>query len=383
MIELYDMQTFTSEQVMMRDSVLRLLADVMPPEKIEACEKASRYPEDAFQALARAGWLALPFDPAYGGAGASHRDLALFVEATAYHHLGTTSTFMTTVIYGGMNIQQQGTEALKRALIPRIIRGEMKLAAAYTEPNSGSDAGGITTRATRGGSDYLLRGQKVFITNAHVADYLVVTAKTDPTAGHRGLSLFLVDAKAPGVEVRTMDPMGRRTALTNEVFLDDVRVPATHLLGEENHGWKALMVALNLERLLLSASSAGQCLKIIEIAREWARDRKSFGHPITEYQAISHKFAEMAIAAQSARLHVYAAADLLDAGRDAVMQNSIAKVVSTEANMKCADLGLQIMGGAGYMEGPMSRLFKDARLNTIGGGSAEIMRNVIARQMGI
>lgn len=380
---MYDTYGFTQEQVLMRDSLLRLLEGVVPDSKIEELEKNSQYPEDAFQALARDGWLALPFDPSYGGMGASHKDMALFIEATAYHHLGVTSTVMTTVVYGGMNIQHHGSEALKAEMIPRIIRGELKLAAAYTEPNSGSDAGGIQTRAVRDGDDYILTGQKVFITNAHVADYLIVTAKTDPTAGHRGISLFLMDARAPGVEIRTMDPMGRRTALTNEVFMDEVRVPATHLLGKENQGWKALMRALNLERLLLSAASAGQSLKIIEIAKAWAKERKSFGRPITENQAISHKFAEMAIAAHSARLHTYAVAEKLDAGEDAVLENSIAKVVSTEANLKCADYGLQIMGGAGYMEGPMSRLFRDARLNTIGGGSGEIMRNVIAKLIGI
>ena len=135
--------------------------------------------------------------------------------------------------------------------------------------------------------------------------------------------------------------------------------------------------------MLLAAASTGQCLKIIDLARDWARERETFGQPITSYQAISHKFADMAMMTESARLHTYSAAGMLDDGLSPVMETSMAKVVATENNMKCADLGVQIMGGAGYMEGPMSRLFRDARVGPIGGGSSEIMRNVIAKQMDI
>jgi alkylation response protein AidB-like acyl-CoA dehydrogenase len=143
------------------------------------------------------------------------------------------------------------------------------------------------------------------------------------------------------------------------------------------------MQGLNLERVLLGAASCGQCLKIVDIARSWALDRRAFGKTITEYQAISHKFAEMQMMTETARLHTYSAADMLDAGANAILEASMAKVIATENNMKCADYGMQIMGGAGYMQGPMSRLFRDARVGPIGGGSSEIMRNVIARMMGL
>mgnify|MGYP006239717113 FL=1 len=167
------------------------------------------------------------------------------------------------------------------------------MAIGYSEPSGGSDAAAILTRAKRDGDGYVISGQKVFITNAHVADYLVITAKTDPDAGHRGLSLFLLDTKLPGVSIRNLNPMGRRTSLPNEVFLDEVRVPASHLVGEENRGWPLLMRGLNMERTLLAAASAGQMIKIIEIAKEWATERVAFGQKITEFQAIAHKFAEM------------------------------------------------------------------------------------------
>lgn len=379
----YKTYGFTEHQLMVRDSVLRLLEDVLPPEKIEALEANDAYPMEAYQALAQAGWLALPFEEAYGGANAGHRDLAAFIEATAYHHPGVTSAFMTTCIYAAMYIQYHGTDELKQEFLPPIIEGKRRMAVAYTEPHCGSDAAGIRTRAVRDGDDYVITGQKVYITNAHQADYLVVTAKTNPEGGHRGISLLIVDTRSPGLTIRPMNPMGRRTSLPNEVFFDEVRVPARYLLGGENEGWKKLMRGLNLERVLLGAASCGQCLRIVDLARDWAKDRQAFGRTITEYQAISHKFAEMQMMTESARLHTYQAADMLDEGINAVLETSMCKVIATENNLKVADLGVQIMGGAGYMEGPMSRLFRDARVGPIGGGSSEIMRNVIAKLMGL
>jgi alkylation response protein AidB-like acyl-CoA dehydrogenase len=374
---------FTPEQLLMRDNVLKLLARVMPRDKIEEHERNDAYPLEAFQALAREGYLALPFAEEFGGANAGHKDLAVFIEATAYHHPGVTSAFMTTVIYAAMYIQYFGTPEQQREFLPRVIEGTLKMAVAYTEPSGGSDAAGIKTRAVRNGDSYVLTGQKCYITNAHVADYLAVTAKTKPDGGHKGISLFLVDTKSKGVTIRNMNPMGRRTSLPNEVFLDDVHVPVRHRLGGENEAWKMMMRGLNLERVLLSAASAGQCLKIIDIARDWALARKAFGKTITEYQAISHKFADMMMMTESARLHTFSAAEMLDAGENPVLETSMAKVIATENNLKVADLGLQIMGGAGYMDGPMSRLYRDARVGPIGGGSSEIMRNVIAGRMGI
>lgn len=374
---------FTPEQVMMRDSVLGTLARVLPEAKILELEANSEYPAEAFAALAEAGWLALPFEEQYGGAAASNKDLAVFIEALGYHHAGITSAYMTTVIYGGLHLQFHGAEWMKRELLPKLIEGRLRMAIGYSEPSGGSDAAAILTRAKRDGDDYVISGQKVYITNAHVADYLVITAKTDPEAGHRGLSLFLLDTKLPGVTIRNLNPMGRRTSLPNEVFLDEVRVPASHLVGEENLGWPLLMRGLNMERMLLAAASAGQMIKIIEIAKNWATERKAFGQTITEFQAVAHKFAEMQMMTETARLHTFSVADMLDAGENPVMETAIAKTIATEHNMTVADMGVQIMGGAGYMDGRMSQLYRDARVGPIGGGTSEIMRTVIAKRMGV
>ncbi|MDA0262440.1 MAG: acyl-CoA dehydrogenase family protein [Proteobacteria bacterium] len=374
---------FSEEQTLMRDSLLGLLTRALPDERIRALEAAGDDPADAYQALAAAGWLGLPFAETHGGAAASYKDLAVFVEALSYHHNGLRAAYMTSVIYGGMSVQYHGAAALGAELIPRVISGAVRMAVSYSDPSSGSDAAAIRTRAVRDGDGYVLNGQKVFTTNAHVADYLVVTAKTDADAGRRGISLFVVDAKAPGMEIRPMAALGARTSPPNEVFIDAVRVPADHLLGEENDGWSRLMQSLNLERLLIAAASAGQCLKILEIASAFAKHREAFGQPITNFQAISHKLADLQMMMESARLATFHAANMLDAGEDAVLETTNAKVIASENNVACADLGMRVMAGAGYVEGDMQRLYRDSRAHTIGGGTSDVLRNVIAKRMGL
>lgn len=374
---------FTNEQILMRDAVLGLMSRVLPPEKITELDRERQFPHEAYQALAADGWLKLPYDAAHGGHGASHRDLAVFIEALGYHHPGIRVSFMSSAVYGGRYLQHLGNDSLKAEMLPGLQDGSNRTAIAFSEPDSGSDAAGIRTRATRDGDDWIISGQKVYVTNAHEADYLIVSTKTDPDAGRRGLSLFWVDTSGPGFEARPMDPLGSRSTLLNEVFFDDVRIPGNRLLGEVNGGWHGLMRGLNLERILIAAAAAGGCIKCIEVARNFARDRQAFGKRIGEFQAISHKFADMRMMMETARLVTYHTADMLDAGADAVTETAVAKVVATENNFKVADLGLQIMGAAGYVQGDMQRLFREARMGMIGGGTSEILRNVIANRMGV
>jgi alkylation response protein AidB-like acyl-CoA dehydrogenase len=374
---------FTEEQVLMRDAVLGLMARVLPAERIAELDHDRAFPREAYQALAADGWLKLAYDTAHGGHDASHRDLAVFIEALGYHHPGIRVGFMSTAIYGARYLQHLASDSLKAEMLSGMQDGSIRTAIAFSEPDSGSDAAGIRTRAVRDGDDWVISGQKVYVTNAHEADYLIVSVKTDPDAGRRGLSLFWVDTARPGFETRPMDPLGSRSTLLNEVFFDDVRIPANRLLGEINGGWHGLMRGLNLERVLIAAAAAGGCIKIIEVAQNFARDRRAFGQPIGEFQAISHKFADMRMMMETARLATYHTADMLDAGADAVTETAVAKVVATENNFKVADLGMQIMGAAGYVQGDMQRLFREARMGMIGGGTSEILRNVIAKRMGV
>ena len=374
---------FTEEQILMRDSILGLLGRVLPAKKMLELDKESEFPEEAFQAMATAGWLGLPIAEEYGGTGASNMDMAVFIEAMGYHHYGVRSAFMTTSIYGASHLQYHASDGQRQAMLPELIKGNLKMCIAYSEPDSGSDMAGIRTQAVRQGDEYVINGQKIYITNAHVSDWMVVSAKTDPEAGHKGLSLFLVYSKTPGLTIRPMDPLGSRTSLPSEVFFDDVRIPVANRLGKEGGAWPMLMRGLNQERLLLAATSAGHSMRILELVRNFATNRKAFGETITAYQAVSHKLADMHMLTEASRLVTFHAASMLDAGDDAVLETTTAKIVATENNFKVADLGMQLMGGAGYMAGEMQRLFREARLGPIGGGTSEILRNVIGKRMGL
>ncbi len=374
---------FTEEQILIRDSILGLLGRVIPEEKMLDLDKESEFPEEAFQAMAKAGWLGLPVAEEFGGTGASNMDMAVFIEALGYHHYGVRSAFMTTSIYGASHLQYHASDGQRQAMLPELIKGNLKMCIAYSEPDSGSDMAGIRSRAVRQGDEYVINGQKIYITNAHVCDWMVVSAKTDPEAGHEGLSLFLVYSKTPGLTIRPMDPLGSRTSLPNEVFFEDVRIPVANRLGKEGGAWPMLMRGLNQERLLLAATSAGHSMRILELVKNFAINRKAFGKTITAYQAVSHKLADMHMLTEASRLVTFHAATMLDAGEDAVLETTTAKVVATENNFKVADLGMQLMGGAGYMAGEMQRLFREARLGPIGGGTSEILRNVIGKRMGL
>lgn len=370
------------EQRMMREGVLDLLAKHLPWDRIRQMDDTREFPHEAYNALAEAGYIGLFYPEELGGMGGSYKDIAVLLETMGYYYTGIAQAVTTTAIYAGMHVAKFGTPEMKKEIVPKIISGEVKLALAMSEPGTGSDVAGIKTSAVREGDEYVINGSKVWITCAHVADYLVAIVKTDTQARHSGISTILVPTNAKGVEIRPLSMLGRRTSHANEVFFDNVRVPAANLFGGEGQAWKNIMKALGLERLGLAAISAGHCFKITEYARDYAKDRIQFGKPISEFQVIQHKLADMLILAETARQSIYRVAELLDAGQPVVTEASIAKIVCTENNFKCADMGMQIMGGAGYsMEYDMQMFFRDSRVGPIGGGTNEIQRNIIAKQL--
>jgi alkylation response protein AidB-like acyl-CoA dehydrogenase len=372
----------TDEQKMMREGVLDLLSRHLPWERIRKMDEAREFPHEAYNALAEAGYLGVFYPEDLGGMGASYKDIAVFMETLGYYYTGIAQGVTTTAIYAGMHVAKFGTPEMKKDIVPKIIAGKAKLALAMSEPGTGSDVAGIKTSAVRDGDDYVINGSKVWITCAHVADYLVAIVKTDKQARHSGISTILVPANAPGVTIRPLSMLGRRTTHANEVFFDNVRVPASNLFGGEGQAWKNIMAALALERMGLAAISAGHCFKITEYTRDYARDRIQFGQPISQFQVIQHKLADMMIMAETARQSVYRVAELLDGGHRVVQEASIAKIICTENNFKCADVGMQILGGAGYSnEYDMQMFFRDSRVGPIGGGTNEIQRNIIAKQM--
>ncbi len=373
---------YTEEQRLMAQSIPPLLQSVLPWEKIRKLDEAAEFPFEAYGALAKAGWMGLPYPVDVGGAGGSFKDLAVFVETVAYHNAQMASAWLTTVIYGGMQVCRNAAPALRDAILPGVMDGSIRLALCITEPDTGSDVGSIRTRAVVQGDDVVISGQKLFITCAHVADHLVVATKTDPEAGHRGISLFLVDARSPGLSIRPQKGLGRKMIHTNEVFFDAVRVPASRRLGELNQGWKALMQGLNLERLCLSASAVGNIRRIIDYAGDYARERTQFGKPLMAHQAVAHRLAEMQIMYETGVAAVHRTADMMDAGLAPALPAAATKVYCTESNVRCADMGMQVMGGAAWMmDHEMQMYYRDSRVGPIGGGTSEIMKNIIAKQM--
>jgi len=373
----------TEDQQMIRASVLDLLEKHLPFDSIRKLDDERAFPHEAYNALAEAGFMGLFYPEEYGGAGASHSDLTALVEALGYYYTGIAQAYMTTVIYAGMHIVNSGSAEMKARELPGIISGKTKLALAMSEPGTGSDVAGIKTSAVRQGDHYVLNGNKIWITCAHVADKLVVVCKTDSEAArHQGMTTLLVDARAPGVEIRPLKMLGRRTTHANEIFFTDVKVPVENLIGEEGGAWKSMMKCLNVERLCLSAISSGHCFRITDYAADYARDRIQFGQPISKFQVIQHKLADMLITSETARQSAWRVASLMDQGENPVRETSIAKIVTSEANVKCADMGVQVMGGAGYSSEYMMELYyRDCRVGPIGGGSNEIQRNIIAKQM--
>lgn len=380
---LMNLSGLSEEQRMMREGVLDLLAKHLPWDNIRKMDEAREFPHQAYNALAEAGYLGIFYPEELGGMGGSHKDIAVFLETLGYYYTGIAQAVTTTAIYAGMHVAKFGSPELKKTIVPKIIAGKAKLALAMSEPGTGSDVAGIKTSAIRQGDDFILNGNKVWITCAHVADYLVVITKTDAQAArHQGISTLLVDTKSPGVTIKPLAMLGRRTTHANEIFFDNVRVPASNLIGGESQAWRNIMKCLGLERMALAAISSGHCFKITEYARDYAKQRIQFGQSISNFQVIQHKLVDMLIMSETARQSVYRVADLLDAGQPAVQETSIAKIVCTENNFKCADIGLQVLGGAGYsMEYDMQMFFRDSRVGPIGGGSNEIQRNVLAKQM--
>lgn len=374
----------TDEQRAIREQVLTLLEKALPRERILEYDEAERFPAEAYAALADAGWMGLPFEPRYGGMGLGFKDLAVLIEALAYYWNGISSSYLTTVVIGGGHLKTYANDELKSRILPGVISGQIRLAFCLTEPGAGSDAAAIRTQAIPAGDYWVINGSKIYTTGAHVADYLVVVTKTDMAAGRKGMTMLLVDTSSPGLTIRPLRGLGRRALHTNEVFFDGVRVPGANLLGEVNQGWRNLMRCLNLERLAVSASHVGNCQCIVDYAKRHASQRVQFGRPITGFQAVAHKFADMQMLTDSARLMTYQVADMMDQGRDPVMQTSMAKVIATENNVRVVDMGMQVMGGASYMmEYEMQMYYRDCRIGPIGAGANEIQRTIIAKQMGL
>ncbi len=377
--------SFSAEQESLRSHLRELLDEVCPPEYAQECDNEGKPPREAYDALARQGWFGLILPAEYGGAGATPVELAIMLEEIGQHFEELGMWVFRTLTYGGYAVMQHGSREQKETLLPRVARGELSFCFGLTEPHAGSDAASIATRAVRDGEHFVINGQKVFTSGMDLSDYcLLVTRTTTSEKKQQGITCFLVDTGLPGIEVRKIETLGQRAIKTTQVFYSDVRVPASAVLGTVDQGWDAVDAYLWYERLCLSAARTGAASAAFDYALEYAKNREQFGRPIGKFQAISHKLADMKVMLDVSRMLVYRYAWLLAQGQATRHDAAVVKLYTGEAYKNVSDLGLQILGGYGYcMEYPMQRFFRDSRLATIGAGTSEIQKNIIARGLGL
>ncbi|MCC6776753.1 MAG: acyl-CoA/acyl-ACP dehydrogenase [Hyphomicrobiales bacterium] len=373
------------ERQLLRETVRRLMARHAPPEEIRRLDEAREYPECLYQAWVEAGLLRLPFSEQLGGAGGDVIDLLVVVEELARHSADLVMAYSGS-LFCGLNLVHKGTPEQQRHWIPKLMAGEIKFTISISEPDAGSDVGAIRTRAVRDGDHWVLNGRKCWSTGAGAERNVInMYVRTDPAADHRGgLSLFLVDNDAPGLTLRKMSMLGRRSVGTYEMTLDNVRVSEDRLIGGVNKGWDVVLSGLQVERVLSAAGSVGAAQGIVDLAVQYAKDRKQFGRPIGTFQAIGHMIADMATEVEAARALTAQAAAKVAAGRDALREISMAKLFASETFAKAANTGMQVLGAYGYsMEFDMQRWFRDSRAATIAAGTSQMQRNLIANLLGL
>jgi alkylation response protein AidB-like acyl-CoA dehydrogenase len=372
-----------SEEHLLIRRMVRDFAEKEIAPRAEEIDETDRFPADLFKKMAGLGIVGIPFAEAYGGGGGDYLSLLLALEEIARASGSLAIILDAHTSLCGEPISLFGSEAQKQKYLVPLARGEKIGAFGLTEPQAGSDAGAARTRAVRDGKDWVLDGQKIFITNGSVADVLVIAAKTDPDKGTQGISAFIVEKGTPGFRTgRDEKKMGLRGSVTSELFFENCRLPAENLLGRENEGFKQFLTTLDAGRLAISAMAIGLAQGALDRAAAYAKERVQFGRPIAEFQAIQWMVADMATEIEAARLLVQRAAWLKGQGVPFVKEAAMAKLFATEVSERVCYKAIQIHGGNGYIRDyGVERMYRDQRLCAIGEGTNEIQRLVIARQV--
>jgi isovaleryl-CoA dehydrogenase len=338
--------------------------------------------KELYEKMAGLGWLGLTIPEEYGGSAGTMLDACLFMEETA-RGMAPIGGYATTLIVAGAT-RRFGTDEQKQKILGGISKGSVE-AIAMTEPESGSDVGSLSTEAARSNGGWVLNGQKVFISNAHISDHVLVVCRTTKGENkHEGLSMIFVPTGTDGMEMKPIDTMGGRE--TNTIYFNDCEVPEDQLLGEADRGWMQLMAGLNTERLILAATMLGMGQRAFDDALAYAKERKQFGKPIGSFQALQHRFADLATDLEAARLMTWWVASLNDEDPDRMLpkEASMVKLFVTETAQRVALGGMQMMGGYGYSsEYDMERLVRATLVSTIYGGTSEIQRGIIAKTLGL
>ncbi len=370
------------EQRMVRSMVRDLSQNEIAPRAAQV-DTTEAFPAENIERMAQLGLMGLPYPEAYGGGGGDYLSYAIAVEEIARACGSTALIYAAHISLGCGPIYAFGTEKQKQEWLPRLCSGQGLAAFGLTEPEAGSDAGATRTTAVRDGDGYVLNGSKMWITSGALADVVTCTAKTDPTAGTKGISCFLVEKGVPGFIPGKNEPkMGLKGSVTSALALENCRVPASNLLGDEGEGFRQMLITLDSGRISIGAMALGLAQAALDEATRYAKQRVQFGQPIAKFQAIQWMVADMATEIDAARLMVYRAAATKDAGVRFTKEAAMAKLYASEVAERAAFKAVQIHGGYGYSrEYPVERIYRDQRLCAIGEGTSEIQRLVIARQI--
>lgn len=372
----------SEEHRMIRDTVRRIGRDVIEP-NAKHVDETGEFPYQNFKALADAGLMGLVYPEQYGGAGADTVSYVLATEGISAACGSTGLTYAAHISLACAPLYYFGTEEQRERYLTRLCSGESFAGFGLTEPQTGSDARGLRTRAERDGDEWLINGQKMWITSGGIGDWVIVAAVTDKERGSRGITNFIVEKDDPGFTVGRNEPkMGLKGSVTSSLFFENVRVPDSRRIGPVGEGFVQFMKTLDGGRISIGAMALGLGRAALEKAIEYSKQREAFGQPIANFQAIQHKFADMAMELEAARLLLYQAAALKDQGKPFAKQAAMAKLFASEAAERACFQAIQIHGGMGYSrEFAVERYYRDNRLTEIGEGTSEIMRLVIARHI--
>lgn len=374
---------FTEEHELFRDSVRKYVEKELAPHA-EEWEEAEEFPNTVFTRMGELGFLGLRYPEKYGGQNCDF--LFSIVLAEELGRSGMGSIGMAVAVQSEMAtppIHKFGSEEQKMKYLLPANQGKKIACLGITEPNAGSDVAAIQTTARREGDQWVINGRKIFITNGVRADFITLVARTGEKKGYKGVSLFLVDKGTPGFTVtRKLDKVGMRSSDTAELLFEDCRVPASAMLGEEGRGFYHIMWELQGERIMGAANAVSRGQMAYELALKYAQERVQFGKPLAHFQVTRHRLADMATEIEAARHLIYYCAWMFQNGEYPVKEISMAKLFAAQAAARVADAALQIHGGYGYMmEYPIQRYWRDIRLSRIGGGTDEIMKEIIANEV--
>ncbi len=378
---------FTEQQELMRREVRRLCESELSREYVRWMDENCDFvPDELWKKVADLGYMGISIPEQYGGMGLGMVDAMIVFDEIATASTAAGLCIGATIGFGAQTIRGLGTEEQKRNLLPRVARGELKFSMGLTEPGGGTDIlGAIKTKAEDKGDHWLINGTKMFITGAHKSDYMVVIAITNPEAKRKnGLSIFLVPQPIKGLETRLIPKVGCHAAGTNEVVLEDVKIPKENLIGTRDNGWFEILATLNPERIGTAMLSLGIARAAFRDAMEYAKVREAFGGPIARFQILQHYLADIAIEIENAHNLIYKCAWLHDAGKPYHIEATMAKIVAGRASEKAAILGMEILGGYGYtMEFDMQRYFRDYKQMIFSPISDEMAKNMMMQFMGL